>query len=89
MIGRYSQYSGNYIYDVGGDLLSAGTFIDRDFATQEYELYAQDSWKVSQNLTLTYGLRWSTSRPVYEKNGYQVKPNIPLGRLPGQQKIIR
>lgn len=79
IIGRYSQYSGNYIYGVNGDILSPGTFIDRDFATEEYELYAQDSWKMTQNLTVTYGLRWSTSRPVYEKNGYQVKPNIPLG----------
>ncbi len=79
LIGRYSQYSGNYIYGVDGGILAPGTFIDRAFATEEYELYAQDSWKVSQNLTVTYGLRWSTSRPVYEKNGYQVKPNIPLG----------
>lgn len=79
LIGRYSQYSGNYIYGVNGDILAPGTFIDRAFATEEYEVYAQDSWKATQNLTLTYGLRWSTSRPVYEKNGYQVKPNIPLG----------
>ena len=79
IIGRYSQYSGNYIYNVNGELQAPGTFIDRDFATEEFELYAQDTWKVTQNLTLTYGLRWSTSRPVYEKNGYQVKPNFPLG----------
>ena len=79
IIGRYSQYSGNYIYSVDGDILTPGTFIDRDFATEEFELYAQDTWKVTRNLTLTYGLRWSTSKPVYEKNGYQVKPNIPLG----------
>ena len=79
IIGRYSQYSGNYIYGVNGDILAPGTFVDRAFATEEYELYAQDTWKISQNLTMTYGLRWSTSKPVYEKNGYQVKPNIPLG----------
>jgi hypothetical protein len=79
ILGRYSQYSGNYIYGVDGNLLTPGTFIDRDFATEEFELYAQDTWKITQNLTMTYGLRWSTSKPVYEKNGYQVKPNIPLG----------
>ena len=88
LIGRYSQYSGNYIYGVDGGILSPGTFIDRAFATEEYELYAQDSWKVSQNLTVTYGLRWSTSRPVYEKNGYQVKPNIPLGDYLASRKAF-
>lgn len=86
LIGRYSQYSGNYIYGVDGGLLSPGTFIDRAFATEEYELYAQDTWKVSQNLTVTAGLRWSTSSPVYEKNGYQVKPNLPLGDYLAKRK---
>ena len=30
------------------------------------------------NFTLNYGVRWSTSTPVYEKNGLQVVPNMNL-----------
>ena len=31
------------------------------------------------NLTLTYGMRWGTSTPVYEVNGFQVQPTTSLG----------
>ncbi|HKB68910.1 MAG TPA: hypothetical protein VKC61_23915, partial [Pyrinomonadaceae bacterium] len=55
-----------------------GSPTDRTFATQEYDVYGQDVWKVNQDLTITYGLRYSLSRPVYETKGFEVKPNIPL-----------
>jgi hypothetical protein len=81
VIGRYSQYSANLNYDKDGSLLPAGKGIDRNFKTQEYDLYAQDSWRIRPNLNVTYGLRWSTSTPVYEKNGFQVKPVQSLGKF--------
>jgi Carboxypeptidase regulatory-like domain len=78
VIGRYSQYSANLVYDASGQLQTVGTPTDRAFATQEYEAYAQDSWRVRPNFTFNYGVRWSTSTPVYEKNGLQVVPNVSL-----------
>ncbi|HEU5132474.1 MAG TPA: hypothetical protein VFT26_10245, partial [Pyrinomonadaceae bacterium] len=78
VIGRYSQYSANLVYDASGQLQPVGTPTDRAFATQEYETYVQDSWRVRPNFTFNYGVRWSTSTPVYEKNGLQVIPNVSL-----------
>jgi hypothetical protein len=78
VIGRYSQYSANLVYDASGQLQSVGTPTDRSFATEEYEGYFQDSWRMSPNFTLNYGVRWSTSTPVYERNGLQVVPNVSL-----------
>ncbi|HEY0727937.1 MAG TPA: carboxypeptidase-like regulatory domain-containing protein, partial [Pyrinomonadaceae bacterium] len=54
IIGRYSQYSGNFIFDRDGTLTQPGTPSARDFATQDFDVYGQDSWKVTPNLTLTY-----------------------------------
>src|SRR5262245_49726040 len=79
VIGRYSQYAANLNYDKAGNLLPSGTALERNFKTQEYDLYGQDIWRIRPNLTLTYGLRWSTSTPVYEANGLQVKPLQSLG----------
>ena len=78
VIGRYSQYSANLVYDASGQLKSVGTPSERAFKTQEYEGYFQDSWRMRPNFTLNYGIRWSTSTPVYEKNGVQVVPNVNL-----------
>src|SRR5262249_37631234 len=79
-IGRYSGYTANVNYALNGSVIPSGTGIGRVFKTQEYESYGQDNWRVRQNLTLTYGLRWSTSTPVYEANGVQVKPVQSLGK---------
>jgi len=78
-IGRYSGYGASINYNLDGSVIAPGTGIGRTFKTEEFEFYGQDSWRIRQNLTLTYGLRWSTSTPVYEANGIQVKPTVSLG----------
>lgn len=81
LIGRYSEYSGNFTFDLDGSILPQGTPINRNFATEEYDAYFQDVWKPYRNLTLTLGMRYSASRPVYEKNGFQVVPSERLGNF--------
>ena len=80
-IGRFSSYTANFLYGADGKILPGGTSSDRSFATQEYDAYFQDIWRMKQNLTMTYGVRYSTSTPVYEKNGFEVVPTTPLGEF--------
>jgi hypothetical protein len=42
-------------------------------------MYAQDSWKVKPNLTVTLGLRYSLFSPPWETNGLQVGTTFNLG----------
>lgn len=79
IIGRFSEFSASLNYNKAGQLQAAGSPTSRSFATQEYETYFQDSWRFRPNLTINYGLRWSTSTPVYERNGVEVKPVQSLG----------
>ncbi|MFN2531121.1 MAG: carboxypeptidase regulatory-like domain-containing protein [Pyrinomonadaceae bacterium] len=81
LIGRFSQYSALFTFGHGGDLLPSGSPSARDFRTQEYDGYFQDAWKMTPNFTLTYGLRYTISKPVYEKNGFEVKTTIPLSEV--------
>jgi hypothetical protein len=46
---------------------ASGQFLD--LRGKFFGLYAQDSWKASRRLTLTYGLRWEPFNPWHEKEG--------------------
>ncbi len=81
VLGRVSQYTANVLFDADGSPLSPGTGSLRSLATQEYEFYGQDVWKIKPNLTLVYGVRWSTATPVYERNGLQISPTVSLGEF--------
>lgn len=78
LFGGLSQYTANFNFDLAGKPLESGVPIVREFATEEYDFYVQDMWKFRPNLTITSGLRYGLSRPVYEKQGYQTVPDIPL-----------
>ncbi len=81
LLGIESQLFTNQQYDKTGAKLAPGTIINRNWIQHSGELYVQDSWKVTPNLTATVGLRYSLNPAVYEANGYQVSPNIPFATL--------
>jgi hypothetical protein len=72
MLGVLNSYSATFQYKVAGGNIPFGDAVPRSFATNEYEFYFMDTFKVLPNLTLTYGLRYGSYSPVYEANGEQL-----------------
>jgi len=79
IFGRLNDYGANYNFNLQGGIIPPNQGIERIFKTEEYDFYFQDSWKVYSNLTLNLGLRYGLSMPVYEAQGYETIPSIPLG----------
>ena len=65
-------------FDLKGNAFPFGTAQAREFITSEYEGYAQDTFHLKSNLTLTFGLRYSYGSVPYEKSGLEVVPNLDL-----------
>ena len=58
--------------------IPSGALVQRHFRNFEGEMYLQDKWNVTPNLTLTYGLRYSLLQPPYETTGNQVSPTVNM-----------
>ena len=80
LVGTIPQITAQQNYAVSsattGTLLPEGAFINRNFKANEYEWYAQDSWRALPNLTLTFGIRWTYLQTPWEIHGQQVAPTI-------------
>ncbi len=79
VMGLVTQGNAQYNYLVDGTVLPNGAPVARNFKNQEYEMYLQDTWRINRALTVTAGVRYSLMPPIYEANGQQVSPNIPIG----------
>ncbi|MHB8500927.1 MAG: carboxypeptidase-like regulatory domain-containing protein [Candidatus Acidiferrales bacterium] len=78
LLGMVTEDDATYNYKKDGSVLAQGAPVQRHFAEDGWEMYAQDSWKVKPNLTVTFGLRYSLFSPPWETNGLQVSPSMNL-----------
>jgi len=70
LIGRVSAINANAFPDEQGNFRTLGDQIQR-LKQEEYGVFAQDTWRFRQNITLTGGLRWEVQfAPVAENNGF-------------------
>jgi len=81
LYGVINQYSATYNFLRDGQAVPFGQAVPRAFRTNEYEFYAQDSWRATPELTLTFGLRYSNATPPYEANGVQVRTTVGLDQF--------
>ncbi len=54
-----------------GDVTQATQYapVDARMFKQQWAVFAQDSWKMTRKLTVTYGLRWDLATPATEEYG--------------------
>jgi len=64
--------------DKNANVIPNGQLVPRHFHNFETEMYLQDKWNATPNLTITYGLRYSLLQPPYEADGNQVSPTIDM-----------
>jgi len=76
LFGLINQYSAVYQFNRDGSIIPFGQPAAREFATNEYEGYLQDTWRIRRDLTLTYGIRYSNFSVPYETHGIQVIPTV-------------
>jgi hypothetical protein len=81
LLGRYNQVQTNFNYDPSGTAFPPGTGKQRDYRYDETELYVSDSWRVRNNLTLNFGIRWHLYPAPYEKNGFQAAQDVDMRQL--------
>jgi carboxypeptidase family protein len=80
MMGIVSEWDASYNYTKTGAVVPEGAPVTRHWGADEYEFYAQDSFRAKPNLTVTYGLRYSLFSPPWETTGTQVAPTLSLGQ---------
>jgi Carboxypeptidase regulatory-like domain/TonB dependent receptor len=90
-----AQFNGNFIFtgsETGSDFADFLLGIPSEYNQSQLNafygrnkyvgLFAQDTWRIRSNLTLTYGLRWDRIEPWYEKyNGISTF-------APGKQSVV-
>jgi len=85
LLGRFAQIATNFNYDPSGKAFPPGTGKSRDFRYNEYEVYGQDTWKVRNDLSVTYGVRWQYYPAPYEANGFQACNDVDFRNFYNQR----
>ena len=70
-LGVVTANSATYYYNSQLNAIPQGTPQYHKYHYKEAEAYVNDTWKVTSNLTLTYGLQWQFFSVPYDANGIE------------------
>jgi hypothetical protein len=76
LLGRVSEVQRGFSAPNGQNFVSG--VLPYDAHWNEYDFFAQDSWKVRRNLTVDIGLRWEIKLAPYSTNTVMSHPDQPL-----------
>jgi len=72
-LGILWNFQAGVLYNHAGTVLPQGSAAARDWRIDEYASYAQDTWRIRHDLTLTLGVRWQYQQPPYEVHGTEAQ----------------
>lgn len=55
---------------------------------KQFDIYAQDEWKIRRNLTATYGIRWEYNRPARDCCSRTFVPDFPIDGSRGRVTFV-
>jgi hypothetical protein len=79
-LGRVGSLSTTVNYDASGNPLPQGTGSNRSYQYYQTQAYISDSWKITPNLTLTYGLNYQYFSVPYENNGLETVQSMTIDK---------
>jgi hypothetical protein len=89
LLGLVNSTSITYQFLRDGSVLPQGQPQTRAFSMREYEAFVGDTYRLSRELTLTLGLRYSNDRPPYDAKGLQVAPTVGLNQFFGERNFLQ
>jgi hypothetical protein len=75
-LGAFAEVSSNFNYNNKGVVKPQASGLSLVYRYYETEVYAGDTWKVTPNLTISYGLRYQNYTVPYETHGNESMSNI-------------
>ncbi len=71
LLGRIAEVSSDFNYNAKGQALPQLTGDQRFYRYYQTQVYAADTWKVTRNLTLSYGVNYQLFSVPYETRGLE------------------
>ena len=75
-LGTFADVSSNFNYNNKGQVQAQGSGLDLIYRYYETEIYFGDTWKLTPQLTLSYGIRYQNYTVPYETHGDESIANI-------------
>ncbi len=91
LMGVIPELTNTYNYQIAsastGNALPNGAFVLRNYRSNEFEGFVQDTWHARNNVNVILGLRYTNLQTPYETNGQEIAPTINIDKWFRQREI--